>query len=292
MRIRLKKIYTRNDVGSSTVQTIKAFSRCTRHLVSLFTLCARARSKILKKRAFNLYDHVIGRSTARSPLQLLSSFSLSLTRELSIVKPYFAYYDLLSFVNEKINDMAIPYNLKKPEEVKEYLKNLHIEYKFGCYSEKNPEGKGCKKDINEAYKYEQKACNFNDDNGCLHGGILAITDQLEDDPSMQINKGINMLNKACYELHSEKACFFLSGIYMSGIENHVEKNFKEAYKLSLKSCEYGNPYACANVSQMHLRGDGVKKDSELAKIFRQRADQLLKELKHVPTLKFQQGIEN
>lgn len=32
------------------------------------------------------------------------------------------------------------YNLKKEEEVKEYLKNLHIEYQFGCYSEKNPEG--------------------------------------------------------------------------------------------------------------------------------------------------------
>lgn len=33
------------------------------------------------------------------------------------------------------------YNLKEPEEVKDYLKNLHIEYKFGCYKEKNPEGK-------------------------------------------------------------------------------------------------------------------------------------------------------
>jgi len=32
------------------------------------------------------------------------------------------------------------YNLKDEEEVKEYLKNLHIEYQFGCYNEKNPEG--------------------------------------------------------------------------------------------------------------------------------------------------------
>lgn len=153
-------------------------------------------------------------------------------------------------------------------------------------------GKGCKTDINEAYKYHQKACDLNNDNGCLHAGVLAITNQLEDDYSTQINKGVNMLKKACYQLHSEKACFFLSGVYMNGIENHVEKNFKEAYKLSLKSCEYGNPYACANVSQMHLRGDGVKKDSELAKIFQERADQLVKELKRSPSLKFQQGIEN
>lgn len=32
------------------------------------------------------------------------------------------------------------YNLKDEEEVKEYLKNLHIEYQFGCHSEKRPEG--------------------------------------------------------------------------------------------------------------------------------------------------------
>lgn len=32
------------------------------------------------------------------------------------------------------------YNLKDADDVKEYLKNLHIEYQFGCLSEKNPEG--------------------------------------------------------------------------------------------------------------------------------------------------------
>lgn len=31
-------------------------------------------------------------------------------------------------------------NLKSEEEVKEYLKNLGTEYRFGCYSEKKPEG--------------------------------------------------------------------------------------------------------------------------------------------------------
>lgn len=33
------------------------------------------------------------------------------------------------------------YNLKSEEEVKDYIKNLGTEYRFGCYSEKNPEGK-------------------------------------------------------------------------------------------------------------------------------------------------------
>lgn len=31
-------------------------------------------------------------------------------------------------------------NFKDEAEVKDYLKNIGIEYRFGCYSEKNPEG--------------------------------------------------------------------------------------------------------------------------------------------------------
>lgn len=33
------------------------------------------------------------------------------------------------------------YNFKDEKEVQEYLKNLYIEYQFGCLSEKKPEGK-------------------------------------------------------------------------------------------------------------------------------------------------------
>lgn len=33
------------------------------------------------------------------------------------------------------------YDLKNGDEVEEYLKNLLIEYQFGCLSEKKPEGK-------------------------------------------------------------------------------------------------------------------------------------------------------
>jgi hypothetical protein len=31
-------------------------------------------------------------------------------------------------------------DLKNEEEVREYLENLGIEYRFGCYHEKNPKG--------------------------------------------------------------------------------------------------------------------------------------------------------
>ena len=228
------------------------------------------------------------------------------------------------------------YNLKSPEEVKEYLKNLHIEYKFGCYSEKKPEvchllgdyaesvksdykeateiykkncdernynksctkygdysliGRGCEKNFMEAYKYMKKGCDLNDEKGCHHAGAFAVSkEELEADRATQVANGIRMLKKAC-DANVEKACFHLSGVYLSGIEGHVEKNLREAYKYSLKSCEMGNPYACANVSLMHKQGDGVQKNPEIANAFKKRADLLLHEMKtQKKQLKFHEGI--
>lgn len=40
------------------------------------------------------------------------------------------------------NDFGImAWDLKNEEDVKQYLDNLGTEYRFGCYSEKKPEGK-------------------------------------------------------------------------------------------------------------------------------------------------------
>jgi hypothetical protein len=37
------------------------------------------------------------------------------------------------------------FDLKEEKDVKEYIEKLGIEYRFGCYSEKKPEGKFEKK---------------------------------------------------------------------------------------------------------------------------------------------------
>ncbi|XP_003706539.1 cytochrome c oxidase assembly factor 7 [Megachile rotundata] len=228
-------------------------------------------------------------------------------------------------------------NFKDEEEVKEYLKNLHIEYQFGCYSEKKPEvchllgdyneaikvnhseagkiykkncddynfgrsctkygeyvyvGRGCKRNTMEAYKYMKKGCEANDAKGCLDTGIFAISEEnLENSKESQISLGMDVLKKAC-DANLDSACFYLSGIYMRGIEGFVEKSMKDAYTYSLKSCEAGNPYACSNLSKMHRIGDGVKKSEEMAKLFKSKANRLLEELrKNKPQLQFQQGID-
>lgn len=137
----------------------------------------------------------------------------------------------------------------------------------------------------------KKGCDLNDEKGCHHAGVFAISNEkLEADRAVQVANGMAMLKKAC-DSNVEKACFHLAGVFLSGIEGHVEKNIREAYKLCLKSCEIGNPYACANVSVMHRNGDGVQKNVELADAFEQRAKALLNELKkYRKQLKFHDGI--
>jgi len=154
-------------------------------------------------------------------------------------------------------------------------------------------GKGCKADIPTAYKYMSKGCDLNDEYGCVHAGMLGLSEnKLNEDRPTQVHESIRQLKKACDMFNSEKACFYLSGIYLSGVDNIIDKNYKEAYKFSLKTCELGNPYACANLSQMHSRGEGAQKNPELAETFKKRALQLQHELKkHAPEVKFHQGID-
>ena len=44
---------------------------------------------------------------------------------------------------QKLSRMSVGWgvDLKKEEEVQEYIKNLGIEYRFGCYHEKDPKGR-------------------------------------------------------------------------------------------------------------------------------------------------------
>lgn len=124
--------------------------------------------------------------------------------------------------------------------------------------------------------------------------MVAVSDEVvgEKDRATQVSRGIEMLKESCWKHEMEKGCYWLSGVYISGIKDHLEPNLLEAYKLSLKACEAGNPYACANVSQMHARGEGVEKNVTLAEAFKSRAIELHRELTEVQrTIRFGQGID-
>ncbi|XP_075986274.1 cytochrome c oxidase assembly factor 7 [Anticarsia gemmatalis] len=246
------------------------------------------------------------------------------------------------------------FDLKQEEDVKQYIENLGIEYRFGCYKEKKPEvchllgdyleaikkdydkagkvyksncvdykfGKSClkignyslvgrgkeKADLVEALNYFEKGCEYGEPGACLHAGMLLTATGPNVKVKRDVPKGYNYLKKSC-EQNDEMACHYLSGMYMTGVPKNVadynphnpEKNknieyliksdMKQAFTFAKKACELGNMYACANVSMMYKKGDGVEKNVDESKKFFQLAQSLQKAHETTKELKFQQGLD-
>ncbi|GBP43334.1 Cytochrome c oxidase assembly factor 7 homolog [Eumeta japonica] len=251
--------------------------------------------------------------------------------------------------------MAFGFDFKREEEVKEYIENLGIEYRFGCFKEKKPQvchllgdylesikrdfekagkvyrsncldhnyGKSCLKignytligkglltgDAEAALPYFEKGCELGDPTSCLHAGLLLAGAGPNFKVKKDIPRGYNYLKKSC-DADDDKACQYLSGMYLVGVprdyknfnphkpeENKnvdflIKPNPKEAFKFALKACECGNIYACANVSMMYNKGDGVEKNPELAEKYKTITLELQKASELTKELKFQQGLEN
>lgn len=103
-------------------------------------------------------------------------------------------------------------------------------------------------------------------------------------------------------MNNATACFYLSGMHISGVQKNlnetskskdflIEKDMKKAFNYAYKACELKNMYACANLSQMYARGDGTEKNEEKAEKFKKQALEMQDELKkQQPQLGFQQGV--
>lgn len=105
------------------------------------------------------------------------------------------------------------------------------------------------------------------------------------------------------------ACHYLCGMYLTGVPKNIkefnphkpEKNknidylikpdMKQAFNFALKGCELGHMYACANVSMMYKKGDGVEKNPEESKRYFQIAQALQKAHETTKEIKFQQGLD-
>lgn len=117
-------------------------------------------------------------------------------------------------------------DLKDAEEVKDYIENLSIEYRFGCYQEKNPSSchlladywEGIKSDFHKALRTYEKNCNdYNFGHSCHKAG------------------GYNYFGKGC------------------------EKNADKSYEFFKKGCDLGYHRSCFNAGLMHF-ADRKSKD--------------------------------
>lgn len=102
------------------------------------------------------------------------------------------------------------------------------------------------------------------------------------------------------------ACFYLSGMFISGVfkkeerpknpqpnDYLIEKDMKSAFEFATKACDLNNMYACANLSQMYMRGDGTEKNEKKAEQLKKKALEMQEQVKkHQAEVKFQQGLGN
>lgn len=111
-------------------------------------------------------------------------------------------------------------------------------------------------------------------------------------------------------MNEEMACHYLSGMYLTGvpknpkefnphnpeknknIEYLIKSDMKQAFQFAKKACELGNMFACANVSMMYKKGDGVDKNADESKRYFNIAQNLKNAHETAKNIKFQQGLDN
>ena len=89
------------------------------------------------------------------------------------------------------------------------------------------------------------------------------------------SRALHLLDVGC-EGKDINCCSELSKMFLVGKDNCL-KDMAKAFKYALKGCELGHIPSCINVSLMYRRGDGVKKNEELADEYKNRAQILKKE---------------
>ncbi|XP_010010417.1 PREDICTED: cytochrome c oxidase assembly factor 7, partial [Nestor notabilis] len=142
---------------------------------------------------------------------------------------------------------------------------------------------GFEPDLKAAYKSFMKSCEKGGKksvNACHSVGLLAHDGRVNGDkPDPVVAR--DYYTKAC-DGNFAPSCFNLSVIYLQGAPG-VPKDMNHALKYSLKGCELGHPWACANASRMYKLGDGTERNDAKAEDLKNRAKQLHKEQKEAST---------
>ncbi|CAH4029798.1 unnamed protein product [Pieris brassicae] len=153
------------------------------------------------------------------------------------------------------------YDLKKEEEVKEFVENLGIEYRFGCYKEKKPEVchllgdylEAIKKDFQKAATVFKSNClDYNYGKSCLKYGNYKL-----------IGKGSNKSDPAEALKYFEKGCenndptsCLHAGLLLTALspDESVKRDVPKGYNYLKKACDNRENMACHYLSGMYLTG--------------------------------------
>ncbi|KAI5696587.1 hypothetical protein M8J76_013675 [Diaphorina citri] len=153
-------------------------------------------------------------------------------------------------------------NSADEKEIQEYTKNLGIEYRFGCYSEKNPDAchllgdflDAIQKDPEKAMKVYKANC---DESGygrsCFQYGRLLMRDKnFSDEEKMTLTPPY--FERGCQSNHAESCVMNGIGMLARAAGNTDTSLYPRALENFKKGCELNNPLGCFQASGILLMG--------------------------------------
>ncbi|VEN53897.1 unnamed protein product [Callosobruchus maculatus] len=157
------------------------------------------------------------------------------------------------------------YNLKSESEVKEYINNLGIEYRFGCYSEKKPEVchlladflESIKKDYEKAAKVYRNNCDeYKYGKSCLKYGTYSMLGR--GTKKSDYKTAYDYFEKGC-NLEEPDSCLNQGLLLITKNDKpELQHDVIKGMQLLEKACKSKNANACYYLSGMYIVG--VKKD--------------------------------
>lgn len=193
--------------------------------------------------------------------------------------------------------MAGLVDFQDEEQVKSFLENMEVECHYQCYREKDPEGcyrlvdylEGIQKNFDEAAKVLKFNCEkYGHGDSCYKLGAYYVTGK--GGLTQDLKAASSCFLMAC-EKPGKKSVESCHNVGLLAHDGQGAPGFPKdmglACKYSMKACDLGHVWACANASRMYKLGDGVDKDEAKAEVLKNRARQLHKEQqKNVQPLTF------
>lgn len=173
--------------------------------------------------------------------------------------------------------LTMGFNLKDEEEVKLYLKNLGIEYRFGCFKEKKPEVchllgdffEAINKEFEKASRIYKSNCDdYNFGRSCHKYGSYSLVGKGGVKQDSEVSH--EYFKKAC-ELGEQKACFndAILNLYDTQF-SRKEKDHKLGISFLNKCCEANDALCCYYYSSLYITGlenGHVEKDLKKAFVY-------------------------
>jgi cytochrome c oxidase assembly factor 7 len=176
------------------------------------------------------------------------------------------------------------FDLKDESQVKEFIDNLGIEYRFGCYKENKPEVchllgdflESIKKDYVKAGKIYKSNCDdYNFGRSCYKFGSYKLLGRGQQPVDRDL--AYEYYRKGC-EFGVSESCLNAGLMCVAnGPHTRTVKDYHKGLELLDKGCEGNNPFCCYYIGGVYIPGieeANIKKDMNKARRYSEKGCEL------------------